>query len=796
MSSLRSIPKSMLMMLVLFFGISLAYGQTKQILTWKDSLKYTQKLSGKDLEGQQDEVARIRTSVEFWIRLHPNTAIKLTAAPAQPLNSDQILNEVKLLHEAVEAIIKEDNGQSFDLGMTTISVTAEASPLSPITDSISRSDINDLHIANVTDAVQYLPGLALDRKSSRNQTGIMIRGFDTRQVGLFLDGIPVLVPYDGYADASRFLASDIAVVEVAKGYSSPLLGPNGLGGAVNLVTRQPEKKFEGDIVFGRGSGQMLESGAHIGSRWKDFFFRGGMDWLQTEYFPLSGKFPTNSLQPTYDRLNSDSRDIRYSGRVGWTPRKSDQYVFSYTKQKADYNAPSYAGSDPANNKSRFWQWGLWNRDSYYLNTNTGLGEKSSIKFRAFLDYYPNMLNMFDNASLNTMLNNGSGWSKYNDYSAGFSSEFTTQLIPHNTLSASFFFKGDTHKEMGLSASKNSKTNVTTYSTQPWREDQDYLASIGIQDVITLPYNMRATIGMSADHLNAIWAENVTTINNVATIVPFTCNGVANTSFSSCLANKWTFNPLWSLSYSAGDSGTFFLTFAMKSHFPTLKDRYSYKNGQALPNPTIKPEHSRNISFGYSHNFAFNTMMQLELFRSDVYDAIANNVFPVASATLCPSSNNSTGFFCQQAVNVANEVHSGLELTVRTSPIRSLNLNANYTFLKRTISGPGSMPTIFPTGTPKHRLVSIANLQLPKGFQLQASARYEAGTFNTITLSSGATRIVPASKFATADLSAIWNFAKGMKAQLGVKNLFDRNYFYQEGFPEQGRNWYANTRYEF
>jgi iron complex outermembrane receptor protein len=37
---------------------------------------------------------------------------------------------------------------------------------------------------------------------------------------------------------------------------------------------------------------------------------------------------------------------------------------------------------------------------------------------------------------------------------------------------------------------------------------------------------------------------------------------------------------------------------------------------------------------------------------------------------------------------------------------------------------------------------------------------------------------------------------GLKVQIGVKNLFDRNYYYEEGFPEPGRSWYLNTRYAF
>ena len=84
---------------------------------------------------------------------------------------------------------------------------------------------------------------------------------------------------------------NISEVQVSKGYSSPLLGPNGMGGAVNLVTRQPEKKFQADVLMGTGSGDQLLSSVNIGSRWEKFYFQGTFDWLQSDYFPLSGNFP-------------------------------------------------------------------------------------------------------------------------------------------------------------------------------------------------------------------------------------------------------------------------------------------------------------------------------------------------------------------------------------------------------------------------------------------------------------------------------------------------------------------------
>ncbi len=775
-------------LLALLCQAAVLSGQTKQVLTWRESLDSIQAMPAAELEAQKDAVIQIRTAVEFWLRLHPNSSIKLAAAPAQPWNAEQIKGQVSALQEAVEAIIKEDPGQSFELGVTEISVTAETSPLSPVTDSVDRTDMANSHLTNVAQSIQFIPGVSVDHKAARNQAGIMIRGFDTRQVGIYLDGVPILVPYDGYADIARFLTNDISEIEIAKGYSSPLLGPNGLGGAVNMVSRQPEKKLEGDASIGTGSGHLLESGLHLGSRWNKFFIRGGMDWLESNYYPLSGDFVLNSTQPNYNRVNSYTRDARYSGRAGWTPRSEDQYVFTFTKQKADYAAPPYSGNDTKSNKVRYWQWPYWDRESYYFNSNTGLGESSSIKFRAFYDKYPNGMNQYSSGTYSTL----SSTSAYDDFSAGTSAEFANRSFSRHALGASFFYKDDTHKETGVSYST---AGVPTY--QPWRTDRDQQYSMGFQDAITLSSRFRATLGFSIDHLNAAKAQNLVTTTvgsgknatTVYTVEPFPCNGAASDSFTACLLNVWTFNPLASISYTFANSGTLFFTFAEKSHFPTLKDRYSYKNGQAIPNTAIQPEHSRNWSAGYSHVFAFKTMMQLDLYRSDVYDAIQNATIAAQFPTQCPSLPLGT---CQQSVNIGKEVHQGVEFTVRTTPVSRLTVDANYTFLNRTMEGPVNMLGVYPTGTPKHRAIGTASIRLPRRVQLLATARYESGTITT----NDSGLIIPASKFATADFGGVVPICTGLDLQAGVKNLFDRNYYYQEGYPEAGRNWYMNLRYRF
>jgi outer membrane receptor protein involved in Fe transport len=49
--------------------------------------------------------------------------------------------------------------------------------------------------------------------------------------------------------------------------------------------------------------------------------------------------------------------------------------------------------------------------------------------------------------------------------------------------------------------------------------------------------------------------------------------------------------------------------------------------------------------------------------------------------------------------------------------------------------------------------------------------------------------LPVSKYATVDLGATAPIRVGLSIQAGLKNVLDRSYYYRDGFPEAGRNWY-------
>jgi iron complex outermembrane recepter protein len=786
---------SAVILLAVLMASPALHAQTKQLMTWMADLSYLKGIPNEDLMIQKAGVEQIRNGLELWIKMHPSTAVELKSAPPQPWGVEEIRNQVSELHKALEAILKEDTSRPFELGVTSVSVTSEASPLSPVTDSIQHDEIQNFQATTVAAAIDYLPGLTLDHTAARNEIKVRLRGYSSQgQFPLYLDGIPIQVPYDGRLDFGRFLTNDIAEIEVAKGYSSPLLGANNLGGSINLVTRQPEKKFEVDASHGAGSGELFVESLQLGSRMEKFYFQGSVDWVQRDYYPLSGNFPLQQptkpwSQTTYDRNQSNSKDAKYNGRIAFTPKGRDQYVFSYINQKAVKSTPLYAGPN-LDASLRYWKWPYWNKYSYYFISNTGLGEASDIKLRVFYDQFKNGVSSYDDYSYTTQKKGYAFTSDYDDHSDGASTEFSTRILPRNSIGASFVFKDDTH---------NSTDFVPTRS--PREIDRSQTFSMGFQDVITITSKVKATVGFSADYLRGLHATAYN--KNKTGLVPITCDtNLTNNSFRGCLPHVWTFNPQVSVSYSFTRRDTLFATFADRGRFPLLSEFYSTKFKSALTNPDLKPEHSRNWDIGISHAFGSRTVGQIEYFHNDMRNSIHSvQIFDVDG--VC-TGNTTYPNYCGKYVNIAKESHQGVEMSIRSTPIARLTLDANYSYINRNLLYKwADMPDVSQKNTtidlllglPKNRVIFNATGELPHKALVMATYRYEGG----ITLQDNTYKPIRASvgtSFGTVDIGTVVPLFEGFSAQFGIKNLFDRDYYYTAGFPEAGRNWFYNLRYKF
>ena len=268
----------------------------------------------------------------------------------------------------------------FQLG--AIRITAEQNQFDQVASKIDDQKMQQFNRNNISDALNLLSGVT-SSNNSRNEQMIYVRGFDARQVPLFIDGIPVYIPYDGYVDFNRFITADLAEIQVAKGFSSIQYGANTLGGAINLVSPKPQRAFEGDIRLGVGEGQQRRAAINLGSKQENWYIQTAASYLERDGFKLSSDFQATATEDGGLRNNSQSKDSKYSLKLGFTPNSTDEYALSYIKQDGEKGNPPTTGTTAI----RYWKWPYWDKKSLYFNSTTALTSKESLKVRAYHDRY-------------------------------------------------------------------------------------------------------------------------------------------------------------------------------------------------------------------------------------------------------------------------------------------------------------------------------------------------------------------------------------------------------------------------
>lgn len=120
----------------------------------------------------------------------------------------------------------------------------------------------------------------LMRQNSRGESELSVRGSESRQVAVLLDGMPLTLGWDHRTDPSLVPLTGISEVTVVRGLSSVLGGPNVLGGTVTfgLASRatRPSARFASS-VDGVGAYGITGSGSlPVATRLGALTLRGGL----------------------------------------------------------------------------------------------------------------------------------------------------------------------------------------------------------------------------------------------------------------------------------------------------------------------------------------------------------------------------------------------------------------------------------------------------------------------------------------------------------------------------------------
>jgi len=110
-------------------------------------------------------------------------------------------------------------------------------PVSTVT-KLGATQIEQIKPLDLSEAIRYAPGVVVSSGDKSVYT-LKLRGMDAKRIALLIDGIPVYEPYYSTFDLKTISTGGIDSLQITKGPSSVLYGPNTLGGIVNVITKRP-----------------------------------------------------------------------------------------------------------------------------------------------------------------------------------------------------------------------------------------------------------------------------------------------------------------------------------------------------------------------------------------------------------------------------------------------------------------------------------------------------------------------------------------------------------------------------
>lgn len=622
--------------------------------------------------------------------------------------------------------------------------------------TIYADDLSKNEIKRVSDIAKNTAGVFVEKKGGRAEQNIIVRGFDSRRVPIFIDGIPVYIPYDGNMDLGRFSTFDLSRIDISKGSSSVLYGSNTMGGAINLVTKKPSRELEGEVgyglKFGKNSGTFgNDVHFNLGTNQGLFYIQTGGSYLTNNANQLSSSYKQSewSKEDGNAQDHSKTKDKKFSIKFGITPNETDEYVIAFSTQKASKEQPFYAGKyEPSYSRRgghlyKFWDWSRWDKDSVYFLSNTQF-EKFYVKTKAFYDTFKNDLSTYDNEKLNTQ-NSGFN-SHYKDHSYGFGVELGGDIGDKNSLKFSTNYKYDTHKEHD--------------DGEPEQSYKDKIYSFGLENTFKFSELTKLIFGVSYDTKKGIKAQDYQN----------------NAMYEFDVSTEHAFNYQAQLKHSFDGTDEFGVSYAKKTYFPSMKERYTRSlNKNKEPNPFLKPEVANHYELSYAKNYADNLRIESAIFYSTIKDAVGE--------VLLANKN-------YQNQNIGKARYVGFEFGANYALNETFNFGANYTYINAKYKN--SDEKIY--NLPKHKGFIYTDIYFTPNLSLYLSQELSSSRYSSV---SG--RYVSDAKisgFGVTNLKLSYKTAKNIELSAGISNLFDKNYEYQEGYPEDGRTFFANVNYKF
>lgn len=173
------------------------------------------------------------------------------------------------------------------------------------------------------DALRALP-FVLVRRNSRGEMEISTRGSDSRQTAVLVDGVPLTLGWDHRSDPSLVPLTGAGSITLVRGLSSILMGPNVLGGVIDVgaaggaggAAARPSLTMGSEVDQFGGHALSINGSTPFRMGSGSWSARGGAGFRDSPGFARSRDVVNLTGDPDL-RTNSDVRQVDLFGSLRW-----------------------------------------------------------------------------------------------------------------------------------------------------------------------------------------------------------------------------------------------------------------------------------------------------------------------------------------------------------------------------------------------------------------------------------------------------------------------------------------------
>lgn len=597
----------------------------------------------------------------------------------------------------------------------------------------------------LTDILQGLPGIGI-RTNSRGEAVLRLRGSEERQTGLFLDGAPLSVPWDGRVDLSALPAGIVEQVRVTASAAPVEYGSNSVLGVVDI--RSPIALEPGlhSLQAEFGTEESGSASAVAGATTGDVNWVLGLGYRRIGGEAVASR-PVIPFGPVVDGMR-DNTDLK-SGTLfvgADTEFEHGALRVSLLSVGAERGIANAGHIDPALGSPRYWRYPDWHFNQLTANSSLDIGARSQLRFVLWLQRFEQTIDQYADDTYSTL--------------------DSTEFDDDDTVGMRFVLEqgldwADFRLAGNAQVTQHEQIDVdhTSNTQDPLQRFQQHLFSLGAE----VDKDVSDSFSMSA----AVSYDVASTPETGGRDKQETLS-----EWAASMAVRWNPADRWEVAATIGQ----------RTRFPTLRELYGESLGLFLINPDLRPETATLGDITLSYLPGSDARLQLTPWVLHIDDTLSRRIVDVNGERL------------RQRYNLVGSDGYGVEAIMdwSFSAKSSGHLNLTWQDLEARREPDGTRPVLYQR--PGFQASLAFDWEITDNWDLYAEARHVRNALDEEE--DGTVVELPASTALDMRLfrRLSGNDAGEWRVYVAVDNLTDGVELPQLGLPMPGRTMSAGVSF--